>query len=89
MKNVRGNNRVHNKPTKKEIVISNQEGPVLTRKQKEFNKLVKKLETIKATHAALSKKLDSNLQYYSEKIFPLERIVATKKVACVKLYYKF
>ncbi len=76
-------------PASKGLAISTQGERPLTKKQKEFNKLVKKIESLRKELDATGKMLNSCLQFYSGYIHPLEQEVVTLRTSCIKMFFPF
>lgn len=74
---------------KSDLLIANKQAEVLTKKQKEFNKLVKKIEEKRKYLDTYSRELDDCLDYYSKEVFPLEQQFLQLRITCLKLVFPF
>lgn len=74
---------------KSDLLIANKQAEVLSKKQKEFNKLVKKIEEKRKYLDKFSQELDDCLDYYSKHVFPLEQQFLQLRITCLKLVFPF
>jgi len=74
---------------KKELAITKQGKQVLTKQQKDFNRLAKKIEKLRADLELVGIKLNKLLEYYGTYIHPLEQRIVTLRSSCVKVLFQF
>jgi hypothetical protein len=79
-----------NQPTAtKELVITKKEKQPLNKQQQTFNRLVKRLEKLRIELETTSTTLRAKLEFYGERIHPLEQRLVTLRSEGVKLLYGF
>ena len=76
-------------PRKTELAIAQKDKVTLTKKQAEFNKLVKKLERSRTDFEQLTQSLDQSLAFYASRIHPQEQQLVSLRSICVKLLFPF
>jgi hypothetical protein len=74
---------------KSDLLIANKQADILTKKQKEFNKLVKKIDEKRKYLDKFSRELDDCLDFYSKEVFPLEQQFLQLRITCLKLVFPF
>jgi hypothetical protein len=73
----------------KELAIKKGNKQQLSKKQTEFNRLVKKLEKARAKLHQKTEKLNEGLKYFGTHIHPLEQKLTGLRITCVKTLYTF
>lgn len=71
------------------LSIGTKVGKQLTKAQKDFNRLVKKVEDSRKKVASVSAVLDDKLDYFTKHIFPLDADLLRLNTSYVKLLYGF
>jgi len=74
---------------KKGLIISRQHKETLSKKQKEFNRLVKRIEQLRNELNQTAAMLDEGLKYYSNHIHPLELRLVALRTTGVKIFFSF
>jgi hypothetical protein len=72
---------------KNQLVISNISAANLTKEQKAFNKLIKKLDDLRAQLSTDSKVYEEQLVYHGKHLAPIEQEIAQCEMAIVKLLH--
>ena len=71
----------------KGLSITTQDAALLSKKQKEFNKLIQKLERLNAEKERLVAQLDYGINYYLANIHPLEQRIVELRNTCAKGFF--
>lgn len=74
---------------KKELAITKQGKQVLTKQQKDFNRLTKKIENLRSELERVGTTLNKLLESYAAHIHPLEQRIVTLRTSCVKILFKY
>lgn len=74
--------------TQKQLIIGKKEKQKLSKLQQAFNRLVKKLETLRQAKENLAKLLSEKLDYYGKHIHPLEEKIAELHKQSAKAFYR-
>ncbi len=77
------------KQPKNSLIISSQAKQPLTPQQQSFNRLIKKIETLRRVLEKTTIDLDQKLDYYARHIHPLELEMAGGRKQVVKLVFSF
>ena len=73
---------------KKELIIVPEEAIPLSRQQQKFNSLIKKIKTLRDELVKKDLQLNSALDYYAKKLYPLEKTATELRVTLIKLLYQ-
>ena len=76
-------------PQKKGLAIMKQGKQVLTKQQKDFNRLVKRIERLRSDLERFSASLTKHLEYYSTYIHPLEQQLVALRITGVKIFFPY
>jgi len=75
--------------TKKELTIRKDGKAILSKDQKEFNRLVKKIEQLRALGDRINADLDQKVAFYVAKMVPIEQKIDAGRAIIVKRIYPF
>ncbi len=74
---------------KNELAIVKKGKQVLTKEQKEFNRLVKKIEKLRIDLNTVGIALNKQIEYYTAHIHPIEQRIVPLRTACIKIFFPF
>lgn len=74
--------------TSKQLIIGKSNKQQLNKQQQAFNRLVKRLEKLRAESAQTTAILGEHLDFYGKHLYPLEQNMAALRKEMVKLFYK-
>jgi len=77
------------RPVEKNVTVGKAAKAVVTKQQKEFKRLSKKIEDLRKQKADTEVLLENQLKYYIAHIAPLEERLLKLRTACVKLTFPF
>ncbi len=73
----------------KGLIISKQQKSLLSKQQQTFNRLVKKIESLRLEMERVTRSLNEKLDFYGKHIHPLELQLTELKTEAIKLLYRF
>ena len=74
---------------KKELVIMKLGKQMLTKEQKDFNRLAKKIEKLRSDLEQVGTTLNKLLEYYAAQMHPLEQRIVILRAVCVKILFPY
>ncbi len=74
---------------KKGLAIIGQGKQILNKQQKDFNRLVKKIEKLRTDLEHCSAALNKNLEYYATHIHPLEQRLVALRTEAIKIFFPY
>jgi hypothetical protein len=80
---------VKNDRDKRSLVISTTDKEKLSKEQLTFNRLIKKIEALREQISETQKTLDTQLEYHSKNIYPIECKMLELKQEALKLLYPY
>lgn len=79
--------KTEDKGKPRQVIITKQPKQELSKRQKEFNRLTKRLEKLRTEMVSRAASFDEHLGFYATQIYPLERKEIELRSSCVKLFF--
>lgn len=83
------NTAIHTTGTTTSLVINKQEKQILSKQQQTFNRLVKKIEKLRAELEQTSNLMNRKLDFYAKQIYPLEQQLTSLQKEVARILYAF